>query len=49
MTKPEKEVIVLKYSGKIDGLTFEKFDDLVVRTLGKKKMGQQVRYGYLAR
>ncbi len=31
MTKQEKEVVSLKYSGKIEGLTFEKFDDLVVR------------------
>jgi hypothetical protein len=40
MTKQEKEVIALKYSGKIDGLTFEKFDDLVVRW-GRKRWGDE--------
>ena len=48
MTKQEKEVVSLKYSGKIDGLTFEKFDDLVVRW-GTKKMGRQVRKCPLAK
>jgi hypothetical protein len=40
MTKQEKEVIALKYSGKIDGLTFEKFDDLVIRW-GRKRWGDK--------
>jgi hypothetical protein len=37
MTKQEKEVVSLKYSGKIDGLTLEKFDDLVVRATSTQK------------
>jgi hypothetical protein len=36
MPKQEKEVVSLKYSGNIDGLTFEKFDDLVVRWRRKR-------------
>ena len=40
MTKQEKEVIALKYSGKIDGLTFEKFDDMVIRW-GRKRWGDK--------
>jgi hypothetical protein len=40
MTKQEKEVIALKYSGKIDGLTFEKFDNLVIRW-GRKRWGDK--------
>ena len=40
MTKQEKEVVSIKYSGKIEGLTFEKFDDLVVRW-GRKRWGDK--------
>ena len=40
MTKQEKDAITVKYSGKIDGLTFEKFDDLVIRW-GRKKWGDK--------
>ncbi len=40
MTKQEKDVITVKYSGKIEGLTFEKFDDLVVRW-GRKRWGDK--------
>ena len=27
----ETKALTVKYSGKLDGLTFEKFDDLVIR------------------
>ncbi len=39
MTKPTAKIEV-PYSGKMDGLTFEKFDDLVVRW-GRKKWGDK--------
>ncbi len=41
MIKDEKEsTLSVKYSGKIDGLTFEKFDDLVIRW-GRKRWGDK--------
>ncbi len=36
----EKKELTVKYSGKLDGLTFEKFDDLVIRW-GRKRWGDK--------